>query len=107
MATIVTQTLSMVTMAKPTLAAATTSDDYDCGPGCFAVISVGATATTVTVVDPRTLETGQAAPDPSSGSKTSTELWIPLPSYLANANGKATITLSQATAVTSAGVSYR
>lgn len=107
MATIVTQTLSLATMAKPSLAAASVSDDYDCGPGCFAVIAVGGTATTITVVDPRVTEYGQAFPDPTSGSVTSAEKWIPLPGYLANANGKATVQCSQVTAVTSAGVSFR
>jgi hypothetical protein len=107
MATIVTQQLNIVTGAKPTLSAPTTSDDYDCGPGCFAVIAVGATATTITVIDPRTNESGLAMPDTTFAGVTSVEKWIPLPNFLANANGKATITLSQVTGVTAAGVSTR
>lgn len=107
MATIVTQTLNLTNFNKPALSAANTSDDYDCGPGCFAVIAVGATATTITVVDPRTNEAGLAMPDPQVAGITSAEKWIPLPSYLANANGKATVQCSQVTGVTSAGVSFR
>lgn len=107
MATIVTQALSLATGAKPTLAAAAASDDYDCGPGCFAVIAIGATTTVVTVVDPRNTEYGVAVPDIVYGTAANTEKWIPLPSYLANANGKATVTTSQQTAVTCAGVSFR
>jgi hypothetical protein len=107
MASIVTQFLNIVTGAKPTLAAATVSDDYDCGPGCFAVIAVGATSTTITVVDPRTNESGLAMPDTTFAGLTSVEKWIPLPSFLANANGKATVTCSQVTGVTAAGVSTR
>lgn len=107
MATIVTQTLNIVTGAKPNLSPANSSDDYDCGPGCFAVIAVGATSTTITVIDPRTNESGLAMPDTTFSGLTSVEKWIPLPNFLAGPTGKATITCSQVVGVTSAGVQYR
>lgn len=90
---------------KPTQAAPTTSDTYDCGPGIFLVVTVGATATTMTVVDPRNTEYGAAIPDISIGPVTSGERWIPLPSYLAGVDGKATVTYSQVASVTAAVVS--
>lgn len=99
-----TKALNRTTGAKPTLDAVALSDTYDVGAGMFAVIAVGATATTVTVVDPRITEYGAAFPDITIGPLTSTEVWIPLPSYLADGTGRATINVSQITAVTSAGV---
>lgn len=105
MATIATQKLDITTGSKATLAAASTSDDYPCGPGYFACISIGATATTVTLVDPRTLSTGQAAPDVAYGPFSNTELWIPLNNRaLAGSNGKVNITMDQAANVTCAAV---
>lgn len=104
MATRPTLTLNRATGAKPALVAATTSDDYDCGTGIFACISVGATATTITVVDPRSMENGAAVPDIVIGPVTSQEVWIPLTRNLADGTGRVTITLSQAASVTCACV---
>lgn len=99
-----TQKLNMATGTKPTLTAPALSEDFPCGPGCFAIVNIGATATVVTVVDPRSLDTGIAAPDVAIGSATSVEKWIPLPSYLAGSNGYATLSFSQVAAVTVAAV---
>lgn len=90
---------------KPTQAAPTVSDTYDVGPGIFLVVTVGATATTITVVDPRVLEDGTAVPDRAIGPVTSGERWIPLAQYLAGVDGKATVNYSQVANVTVAVVS--
>lgn len=91
---------------KPTQAAPTTSDTYDCGPGIFLVVTIGATATTVTVIDPRVTENGTAIPDLVAVSAgTAVERWIPLPSYYAGIDGKANVTFSQVANVTAAAVS--
>lgn len=104
MATLVAQRLNLTTAAKPTLGAAALSDKYPAGPGKFALISVGATATTITVVDPRVTALGASIPDFVLPSATSVDKYIPLPLDLADADGYVTITCSQIASVTCAAI---
>lgn len=102
MAAIPTQVLDVGgTCDEPTFQAATASDDYDCGPGFFAVVRVGATATTVTLDDPRLIPTTRkATTNVIFTSISNTEKWIPLPRDLANSDGRCVITTNQQTGVT-------
>lgn len=104
MADLVAQRLNQNTGIKPTLAAATASDRYPAGPGKFALISIGATTTVVTVVDPRVTDYGAAIPDIAMPTIASVDKLIPLPLSLADANGYVTIQLSSIVAVTVAAV---
>lgn len=105
MATLAAQRLNLNTGVKPTLGAAALSDKYPAGPGKFALISIGATTTAITIVDPRVMsDTGVAVPDIVHGTVASVERLIPLPLSLADADGYVTIQLSNITAVTCAAV---
>ena len=106
------QTMSVATGAGPTFSAATASDTAVPGPGVWAEYrSVHSAATTVTVVVPGNLGTGDAYPDKAytlaagggAGNIVPSELRIPLEKFMQDpTTGVVTITTSQQTGVTMA-----
>jgi hypothetical protein len=112
MAALTTQNIVAAGTA-PTLGAAAASDTAEVGNGTntFARYkNTSATVTTVTVVVPGTLITGDAFPDKAyslaDGSVTPTEVWIPLRKEYdaADGTGRCEITTSNQTGITVAVV---
>jgi hypothetical protein len=108
MAALTTQNIVAAGTA-PTMGAAAASDTAEVGNGVntFARYrNTSANSTTVTVVYPGTLISGDAIPDKAytlaDGSTTPTEVWIPLrKEYDAgDGTGRCTITTSQQTGIT-------
>jgi hypothetical protein len=96
---------------KPTFGAAAASDTAEIGNGSntFVVYKNTGTQKTVTIVAPGNTDYGQPNPDPAlTLGATTGELWIPLRKDYdpGDGTGRATITLSDATAVTVAVVRH-
>jgi hypothetical protein len=108
------QTLAVATGAGPTFSAATASDTAAPDPNVWVEYrSVNAASTTVTVVIPGNLESGDAYPDKAytlaagtgAGNIVPSELRIPLERFMADpTTGVVTITTSQQSGVTMAVV---
>jgi hypothetical protein len=106
------QTLSVATGAGPTFTAATSSDTMRPASNVWVEYrSVHSSTTTVTVVVPGNLGTGDAYPDKAytlaagggAGNIVPSELRVPLEKFM-QADGVVTITTSQQTGVTMAVV---
>lgn len=95
-----------VTGTGPTLAAPTTSETVDVSGGdVLLVVTVGATATTVTIVVPGDDEHGQARPDVTSASLTNTTRVFRIPRTAQSpTTGLVTVNFSQVTGVTASVV---
>jgi hypothetical protein len=92
---------------KPTFAAAAAGDTAKCGAGYKLIVRNGSGSDiTVTIADPRILETGLPAPDKTyTVVATTGEQWIPLYDFYADpSDGLAHITYSSTTTVTRAVV---
>lgn len=91
-----------VTGTGPTMAAPTTTETIDTSSGnTLLLVTVGATATTVTLVVPGNDEYGLARPDVTSASLSNTTRAFLIPRSAADSStGMVTVTFSQVTAVT-------
>lgn len=97
-----------VTGTGPTLAAPTTTETIDTSGGnVLLLVTVGATATTVTLVVPGNDEYGSAKPDVTSASLTNTTRAFLIPRSAADsATGLVTVTFSQVASVTASIVRF-